>query len=195
MAKILGPAAGLAADSRSGTDAGTVVVARLAKAVGLKGWVRVTLNTDHLDRFAPGSTLNLRRAGQPLRPLTVVDVRETSSPAQIDLMFDGIEDMDTARTLIPGEFVIDRAERVPPPEGAFYPDELAGMTVLGPQGENEGVVESLVADIPSPYLTVRSPKHGEVLVPYRRACITGIDRQARTVRLSEPLERHVPVDC
>lgn len=193
MAKILVSAADPAVDSSSGT-AGTVVIARLAKAVGLHGWVRITMNTDNPERFAPGSELRLLRQGQPITRLKVVDWRETSSPSQIDLMFEGIEDMDTARTLLPGEFVIDRAERVSPPPGAFYPDELEGMKVVGPEGEEEGVVECLVSEVPSPYLVVRSARAGEVFVPYRHANFLSIDRETRTVRLSEPLERHVPMD-
>jgi len=195
MAKILVPAARLAADSPSGDPAGQVVIARLSKAVGLQGWVRITMNTDNPERFTPGSVVHLRRQGQPETQLTVVDWRETSSPQQIDLMFEGIEDMDTARTLMPGEFVIDRSARALPPPGAFYPDELEGMKVVGPQGDEEGVVERLVTEVPSPYLSVRSPRLGEVLVPYRLANFIAIDRGTRTVRLNEPLERHIPVDC
>lgn len=193
MAKILVSAAETAVDSPVG-NAGPVVIARLVKAVGLQGWVRITMNTDNPERFAPGVELSLRRQGQPIVRLTVVDWRQTSSPEQIDLMFEGIEDMDTARTLMPGEFVIDRADRVPPPPGAFYPDELEGMKVVGPQGDEEGVVESLVSEVPSPYLVVRSPRAGEVFVPYRRANFVSIDRETRTIRLTEPLDRHIPVD-
>lgn len=193
MAKILVPAADPAVDSPTG-NAGVAVIARLAKAVGLQGWVRITMNTDNPERFAPGAELNLRRQGQPLTRLKVVDWRQTSSPAQIDLMFEGIEDMDTARTLLPGEFVIDRAERVPPPPGAFYPDELEGMSVVGPAGEEEGVVERLASEVPSPYLIVRSVRLGEVFVPYRLANFASIDRETRTIRLNEPLERHIPVE-
>ncbi|HNW34185.1 MAG TPA: ribosome maturation factor RimM [Candidatus Ozemobacteraceae bacterium] len=195
MAKILVSAACPAAGSPSGDPAGQVVIARLSKAVGLQGWVRITMNTDNPERFMPGTVLNLRRQGQPVTPLKVVDWRETSSPEMIDLMFEGIEDMDTARNLMPGEIVIDRNDRVPPPPGAFYPDELEGMKVVGPQGDEEGVVERLVTEVPSPYLSVRSPKFGEVFVPYRLANFIAIDRGTRTVRLNEPLERHIPVDC
>ncbi len=171
-----------------------VVVARLGKVVGLQGLVRLHPWTDHPERFRRGARLFLRRPSQsgPPREVRLDEVRVSADGGMVTIRLAGIATPEEARELTGAELVIPVAERVPPPPGAYYPDELVGLTVLSPAGDPVGRVTDFDPDVPSPYLTIHSECLGEVLVPFRKVFIGEISREERTLRLCEPLEIHVP---
>ncbi|NLI77958.1 MAG: 16S rRNA processing protein RimM [Candidatus Riflebacteria bacterium] len=169
-----------------------VVVGKVGRAIGLAGQVHVIPLTDHPGRFEPGARLFLRRPGAGPRALTVLDARDPGAGGRLAVRFEGVATPEDARALGGADLCIPRAERVPPPKGTFYPDELVGMAVHSPDGEAVGTVLSLENEVPSPYLTVVTPDHPEVLIPFRREFIRSIHRETRVVRLREPLDRHIP---
>ena len=169
-----------------------VVVGKIGRTIGLAGMVHVLPLTDHPGRFEPGARLFLRRPGAGPRALTVLEAREPGTGGRLAVRFEGVATPEDARALGGAELCIPRAERVPPPKGTFYPDELVGMAVHSPDGEAVGTVLSLENEVPSPYLAVATPDHPEVLIPFRREFIRSIQRETRVVRLREPLDRHIP---
>ena len=175
----------------SGKDAAEwAVVGTIVKVVGLKGLVRVLHNTDYPERFSPGAEfLAENRAGER-RNLTIAEARPFSPDRPIEVRFEGIDQVETARELVGLRLMIPLSERVPPPADSFYPDELKGMKVLSPTGEAEGAVVQLVTEVPSPYLLVATDRFGEVMIPFRQVFISGVDRAERAIRLREPIDHH-----
>ncbi len=169
-----------------------VVVGKIGRTIGLAGLVHVIPLTDHPGRFAPGARLFLRRPGSGPRALMVLDARDPGGGGRLAVRFEGVTTPEEARTLGGADLCIPLAERVSPPKGTFYPDELVGMTVHSPEGEAVGTVLLLENEVPSPYLAVATPDHPEVLIPFRREFIRSIQRETRVVCLREPLDRHIP---
>ncbi|MFZ2957340.1 MAG: ribosome maturation factor RimM [Candidatus Ozemobacteraceae bacterium] len=167
-----------------------VVVGRILKAVGLEGIVRISCMSDHAERFSPGSVLHRCRDSESPVEVRILESRGSTDGRFADLLLEGVTDVDTARMLVGDTLVIPREERLPAPSDAYYPDELVGMDILSPDGQVDGRVSFLEADVPSPFLVIQSPRLGEILVPFRKVCIEKIDRQNRTISLVEPLDYH-----
>jgi 16S rRNA processing protein RimM len=181
---------------RAEADDDWVVIGTISRTVGLQGLLRVYPVTDHPDRFAPGTTLHhrprARKESREVRTVCVASVTERADGRSLEMRFVGYDEIETARVLAQGELLIPRAERRPPPPDHFYPDELAGMEIVTIDGSDRAMVESLEADVPSPYLTIRHPRLGEVLIPFRQVFIVSIDRDTRQIVLNGTFEQHVP---
>lgn len=170
-----------------------ILIGRIVRAVGLNGWVKVSLMTDFPERLAVGRKIRIRRPGGDVESRRVAGVKPTISEDFFDLLLEGVGSRDEAQALRGCELVIPAGDRRVPQQDCFYPDELPGMTVLDRNGLSVGEVVSLEAGGPAPYLTVRSLQAVEVLIPFRKVFIGDINRTSRTVRLSGLLEDHIPV--
>ncbi len=184
-----------------------VRIGRIAREVGLAGWVKVEPLTDFYERFSPGACLTLLRrmaapaatppvaaeaATEPAEPIphveqvVVADARD-GPKGSIQLLFTGIETCEGARALV-GSYIVVRAEdRMPLADDQFYTDELTGLVVCNPDGSEVGTVEGF-DDVPgNPYLTLRTADGREALVPFRRVFVARIDRRQRRLHLAVPL--------
>lgn len=169
-----------------------VAVGKIVKTVGLKGWVKVSLLSDNPSRFKRGARLYLKRRSREVNEEIVVNaVKEHFSGAMLNVLFEGIKDCDEAASLINSYLVIPQNLRQKlRDKNSFYPDELADMQVLSPEGEVVGRVVRLELDVPSPYLVTKIDELGEILIPFRKVFISEINREARTLRLKEPASVH-----
>lgn len=172
-----------------------VVIGKVRRTVGLHGWIRVGLNTDYPERFSPGSRILVKRLSGEPQPVEIEDWREHFSGDAIEIKFAGIDDCDAARSFVNTLLVIHRDERAElQDDSEFYPDELAGMQVVEPDGNVSGVVETLEAEVASPYLVVKTSEGLEVMIPFRKVFISSVDRQTRQIKLVEPVSFHIPVE-
>ncbi|MBF0499956.1 MAG: 16S rRNA processing protein RimM [Candidatus Riflebacteria bacterium] len=171
-----------------------IIIGRVLKAFGLKGWVRIACMSDNPGRFAPEVVLRRCLSDGSQVTMRILDSRCSADGRFADLLLEDITNDEQARGLVGEAFVIPREERLPPPKGAYYADELVGMDVLSPAAEHEGRISSLEMDVPSPYLVIESTRLGEVLVPFRKVFIKKIDRKSRALTLNEPLEFHYFAD-
>lgn len=172
-----------------------IAIGQVRKTVGLKGWLRIGLMTDYPDRFQPGSQLFVqKRFGEP-ETVVVSEWRGHFTDTAIDVKFEGADDCDAAAAFVNAMLVIPRSEREKLRSNTeFYPDELCGMQVVGPDGQPSGKVIKLEADAPCPYLLVQLPDSTEVMIPFRKIFIKSVDRAAGMVRLVEPVSFHIPVE-
>ncbi|PKL41028.1 MAG: 16S rRNA processing protein RimM [Candidatus Riflebacteria bacterium HGW-Riflebacteria-1] len=172
-----------------------IVIGKVRRTVGLRGWVRVGLNTDYPERFSPGSQVLVKRlTGEP-EPVEIEDWREHFSGDAIEIKFVGADDCDAAATFVNTLLVIPKSEREQLSSGTeFYPDELSGMQVVSPEGKVSGVVITLEAEVANPYLVVKTNNGSEVMIPFLKVFIGSVDRKARQVKLVEPLTFHFPVE-
>lgn len=172
-----------------------VTVGVVRRAVGLKGWVKVELHTDNPGRFAKGSTLYLERMNGDRECLKVLDSKDSFSPETVEVLFEGFSDRTRAQATAQLSLVIPAAERLPPPAGRYYPDEIAGMQVISADGKESGTVASLDIDVPEPYLTMHYNSGAEVLIPFRKVFISSIDVSAGKIVLSGSFDQHIPREC
>ena len=168
-----------------------VVIGKIVKTVGLKGWLKVNILTDSLDRFGEGEVLTVRRANNSLERWKVLRTKPHFTGTRIDILFDGIADCDEASDLVSCYLVIRKSERAKLPEGSFYNDELEGMSVFS-GGLSVGTVVRLESEVPSPYIDIDAGEMGEVMVPFRKEFIDSISRDEQKVILKHDITFHIP---
>lgn len=103
----------------------------------------------------------------------------------------GIDDMDAALAL-KGKAAAVRREEVPPPEGGYFDEELAGLTARDAEtGDEIGTLEEVLAYPAHKIYAVRGGKD-EYLVPAVPAFIADIDMEGGTIdiRMMEGLGTH-----
>ena len=132
----------------------------------------------------------VQRGDGQLAPLVVADMRPMGTGDILEVLFEGFGDREEVKGFGQCQLFIPLAERVPAAPGEFYPDELAGLTVIDELGP-VGVVETFVAEEPSPYLEIATERHGVVMIPFRREFITDIDREKKQVTLRGSVQQHV----
>lgn len=179
----------------AGASDSWIAIGQVRKTVGLKGWLRVGLLTDFPDRFQPGSQVFVQNRSGETEVATVSEWRGHFTETAIDIKFDGADDCDAAAAYVNAMLVIPKSQRERlRGNSEFYPDELIGMQVLGPDGQPSGKVLKLEADAPCPYILVQTADSTEVMIPFKKIFIKSVDRAAGTVRLVEPVSFHIPVE-
>lgn len=162
-------------------------VARLVKAHGLKGALKLELYTDDPERrFQPGATFALQvptssdwhGKGLVLRELRWYNGHPVA-------FFDGVGDRTAAETLVKAILWVDQDEsELPEEQDAWYHHQLVGLRAL-----RDGVEVGRVARVdhlPAQDLLVIAVADREVLVPFVGAIVPAVDIAAGTVTLTPP---------
>lgn len=162
-------------------------VGRLTKAHGLKGALKIELYTDEPERrFVPGAVFALQvTEDSPWlgKSLELAELRWYNG--QPVGFFVGVDDRTAAESLVRAILLIDHdpGERPAEPD-AWYDHQLVGLRAL-----RDGVEVGRVARVdhlPAQDLLVVDTGDREVLVPFVRAIVPGVDVEAGTVTLTPP---------
>ncbi|QHC70485.1 ribosome maturation factor RimM [Rathayibacter sp. VKM Ac-2801] len=163
-------------------------VARLTKAHGLKGAIKLELYTDEPDkRFTPGSTFTLqvpRTSEWHGKKLELVELRwYNSHPVAF---FRGVDDRNAAETLLKAILWIDEEVQTQPGEDdSWYDYQLVGMKVVR-DGVEVGTVRR-VDHFPAQDLLIVGTPSGEVMVPFVNAIVPSVDAAAGIVTVTPPI--------
>lgn len=123
-------------------------------------------------RFAPGSSVQLDDG----TTLTVSRFEATErSPV---VTFSEISDRLQAEGLRGRDLFIDVGERRPLGEEEFWPDELVGMEVVDPAGDQIGVVSAVESGAAQDRLVIETP-HGSMTVPFVSGLVIEVDGVTR----------------
>jgi len=163
-------------------------VARLVKAHGLKGGLKLELYTDDPQlRFKPGTVLSLQvPTDSPWFGHTVV-VRELRFyNAQAVAFFEGIEDRTQAEALVKAIlWVSDDVDTRPQEDDAWFDHQLVGLAVWR-DGHEVGRV-ARVDHLPSQdLLTIEIEDGVEVLLPFVRQFVPEVDVDNARVTITPP---------
>ncbi|GAA2081520.1 ribosome maturation factor RimM [Pseudolysinimonas kribbensis] len=162
-------------------------VARLVKAHGLKGALKLELYTDDPERrFQPGATFALQVPTSSEWHGKTLELRElrvyNGHPVAF---FAGVDDRTAAETLVKAILWVDHDEtELPEEQDAWYDHQLVGLRAL-----RDGVEVGLVARVdhlPAQDLLAIAVGEGEVLVPFVAAIVPAVDIEAGTVTLTPP---------
>jgi len=163
-------------------------VARLVKAHGLKGGVKLELYTDDPQlRFAPGTILSLQvPTDSPWfgHTLTVRELRFYN--AQAVAFFEGIDDRTQAEGLVKAIlWVSDDADSRPQEDDAWFDHQLVGLSVLR-DGEVIGSV-ARVDHLPAQdLLAITTAKDEEVLLPFVKQFVPEVNIDSGQVIITPP---------
>lgn len=146
-----------------------VVVGRVGRAQGIRGWVHLTSYTDppgNLLRYRPWL---LRHSGD----WRAIEVLETQPRGEgFVASFSGIQDRDAATALSGLEIGVPASSFPPAGPGEYYWRELIGLEVVNRDGAVLGVVERLIATGAQDVLVVRGER--ERLIPFVGRFVTEV---------------------
>jgi 16S rRNA processing protein RimM len=177
-------------------------LARIRRPQGRKGEVFAEILTDFPERFAERRRLWLL-AGEPAPGARGAPQPQTPSPAPREvelaahwphkggmvLHFAGVDSISAAETLAGLIVAIPRAQRAPLGEDETYLGDLIGCTlfdVAGTQPAPVGEIEDVDRTAGPVALLVVRGAAGDVLIPFAKAYLRGIDLQARRVDMELP---------
>jgi 16S rRNA processing protein RimM len=162
-------------------------VARLVKAHGLKGGVKLEVYTDDPElRFKPGNQFTLQvPETSPWfgKKLTLSSIREVNaSPVAF---FAGVEDRSAAESLTKAILWVEHDPSTRPTESdAWFDHELVGLDVHS-EGLSVGSV-ARVEHFPAQDLLVIATETGEVLLPFVKDFVPEVNIEAGVVRITPP---------
>lgn len=179
-----------AAAARGGAprpDGTLLRVARLVKAHGLKGALKLELYTDDPERrFTPGATFELQvPTSSPWHGRTIELAELRWYNGHPVAFFAGVEDRTAAEGLVRAILWVDQdAGGASEEPDAWYDYQLIGLRALRDGTEVGTVVR--VEHLPAQDLLVIGTGDREVLVPFVGAIVPAVDVEAGTVTLTPP---------
>lgn len=162
-------------------------VARLLKAHGLKGAIKLELYTDDpARRFVPGASFDLQvPTSSPWHGKTLELSELRWYNGHPVAFFDGITDRTAAEGLVKAILWVDQdAAELPEESDAWYDHQLVGLRAVRDGADVGRVVR--VDHLPAQDLLAVATATGEVLVPFVKAFVPAVDIAAGTVTLTPP---------
>ncbi len=146
-----------------------VLVGVIAGALGVRGELKVDLETDFPDRFARLKTIFV---GAEHRPMAVAGARRHAS--RVALKLAEIGDRDAAQALQGSPLYIPSGEVMPLPNDTYYRDEIIGLAVSTADGQALGTVQEILATGSNDVYVVHDGTR-EVLIPALKEIVREVD--------------------
>jgi 16S rRNA processing protein RimM len=162
-----------------------LAVARFQKPHGLKGEFVVFPLTDEPDTvFVPGRALTpVDAGGRPVGQPVVIE-RARAYHRRWLFKLAGIDERTPLEGWHERLLGLPRDELTPPAAGQMYYHELPGSRVVA-HGAVVGVVRD-VARVPGGELLLVDAEGRELLIPFRRPILKGLDRERREIEIDPP---------
>jgi 16S rRNA processing protein RimM len=172
--------------SPAGPEAGDglIAVGRIAAPHGLRGEVRVHLETDFPHRFETLREAYVVHDGIARR-VGLSGARPHRGGLLLTL--EGVGDVEAAARLRGAIIAVPREDLVPLPAGEYYIFDIIGLRVRTVDGRDLGTVAEVMRGAAHDIYVVRGDA-GEWLVPARRAVVRQIDVAAREMVVTSPTE-------
>jgi 16S rRNA processing protein RimM len=159
------------------------MVGEILRPHGVRGEVAIKTHTENPERFAAGARLLV--GTEPGRA-ALMEVVSHRGEGRAIVRFAGIEDRNAAEGLR-GRLVFVPAAEVPAAgEDAYWPHQLAGLTVVDASGRLLGVLHDVVPGGEHDLWEVETG-HGVVRVPAVREIVRSVDLETGLVTLEPPI--------
>ena len=165
-----------------------VLVGRIGKPHGIRGYVTVDVRTDEPERrFAAGAVLR----AQPPRGSAYAAERLTVEGARwhqqtLLVAFEEITDRNDAEAARGTLLYADvPADETPEDPDEYYDHQLIGLAAYDEDGRELGTVSGLVHGGAQDLLTIRTPDRRDALVPFVKALVPVVDLEARKVVVAD----------
>ncbi|NND82623.1 MAG: ribosome maturation factor RimM [Gammaproteobacteria bacterium] len=155
-----------------------VELGKIVGVWGVKGWVKLHSYTRERGDIANYQTwlLQSSNATEPPQQYKVLNCR-AQGPG-IVAQLEGVDTRELAAALS-GQTILVHEDQLPPlPQGEYYWQQLIGLQVSNLQGENLGIVDSIMETGANDVLVLKSQSGDEVkevLIPYTDAAVKEID--------------------
>ncbi|MEY3182746.1 MAG: rRNA processing protein RimM [Pseudomonadota bacterium] len=160
-----------------------VVVGRIGRPFGVRGWVHVHSFTEVPERLFSYRDWHLKKGKSDPVP-TKCDAYKIHGVAYVAKLID-CDDRDIAATWTNAEILVPREVLPELPEGEYYWQDLIGLTVYNLSGYCFGVIEEFWETKANDILVIKQQETGkETLIPYVPEAYdiqVDIDKQTVTV--------------
>ncbi len=146
---------------------------------GVKGKLKVKIETDFPQRFAPGAEVYIDR-----QPMTIEDAEWQQGKLVIKLST--INSIEEAQKFRGKAIEISHHQVQPLPEGQYYYFQLLGLEVWTTQGELLGNISEILTTESNDVYLVRNAK-GEILIPAIEDVVKSVDLDKGQIVI-EPIE-------
>jgi len=157
-----------------------VVIGRIARPVGVRGDVKVVVESTAPERFKNLKTITLRLR-EECRSFDVIYC-DFSKP-WLRLHLTGVECPEIAGLLIGAELVIPASERVKLESDAYFIDEIIGCAVIAADDRELGFVQEVWHQSHHDLWVVDGPR-GEILIPAVSEFIREVDLARHRIYLN-----------
>ncbi|MDD5363965.1 MAG: ribosome maturation factor RimM [Gallionellaceae bacterium] len=149
---------------------------RIAAPYAVRGWVKIQTFTEHLDNLLDYPVWYLGKAGK-WRTYEVIEAKVHSNHLVAQLA--GVDDRNASEALQGMEIAVAREELPPAEEGAYYWDDLVGLTVVNLAGETLGAVAEMLETGAHDIMKVTGTQ--ERLIPFTDPIVREVDTEARHI--------------
>lgn len=158
-----------------------VSIGRISGTYGYKGTVKVIPLTDFPERFQDLQQVYINHAGT-VRPVIV----ESAVPQKqvVLVKISGVESKEDAQTFRGALLMVEEKDVYPLPEGVYYHFQLKGLDVYDSQHGYLGKLTDILETGANDVYLVKSPKHGEILIPAIRDVINSIDLEQGEMKVT-----------
>ncbi len=160
-----------------------LIVAKVAGAHGVQGWVRLASLSDNPDRFRPGARFLVQEEAGEHRELHMREVRE--APGMLRAKFDGVDDRNAADELKGKELLVPAEEAGKlTEEHAYWEHQILGLKVVTPEGVTLGEVAEILYTPANEVYVVKG--ENQYLIPAIRDVVIEVDLE-KGMMVIEPL--------
>jgi len=156
-----------------------VVMGYVRGAFGVRGWVKIHVDTEYPDSLFEYPVWWLGKDGS-WKPYTFEN--GTVQPKAIAAKLEGIEDRDGAELLRGMQVAVPRSEMPPPEDDEYYWSDLIGLDVFNQEGLHLGKVTSLMETGANDVLVV-SGEAGNTLIPFVGQFVLQVLLEARRINV------------
>lgn len=166
---------------------GFLPVGKIVGAHGVKGNLKVHSYAESVSVFKPGRLILVIHAGKIEKHFAINWAKPHGK--SILLSFKGIEDRNTAETLIGAELFIERTDLPELEDGVYYWVDIIGLSVFTTDNQYIGRVESIMPTGGNDVYIVKNQikdEHTEILIPAIESVVLEIDFENKTMRVELP---------
>jgi 16S rRNA processing protein RimM len=179
------------------TEKVEVLVGRIGKPHGIKGYVTIDVRTDEPERrfaagqslmTAPPSGVSARPAGAPAwkAPKTIVVADARWHQGVLHVLFEGIAGRNEAEALRGTLLrVALGADDAPEDEDEFYDHQLVGLSAYDLDGTHLGEVVNVSHGAAQDLLVIKTLDRREALVPFVKALVPTVDLAEKKVVIAD----------
>lgn len=162
------------------------IIGRIAGAHGIRGELRIKALTDNPSRFDGMKSLRLYRGDEePFTELSIISVRHITSKGIVLALTEEIKDRDGAENLAGATVEVCAGERYPLEEGAWWIDDLVGLTAIDHSTGGElGTVRDVIQAGGNDIYVIRDGNGRDHYIPAVKEFIAGVDLDKKEMRIS-----------
>ena len=157
-------------------------IGQVVALFGVHGELKVRLLTDIPNRF---SNLETIYVGASHASFPIQSVRPYKGE-MIVLKLKGIDDANSAESLLKQELFIPLSELAKLPQDSYYQHDILGLQVLTLDGQDLGQIVDIIVTGSNDVYIIKNPEGSQVLIPAIKDVIKQIDLIRRTMHI-DPL--------